>query len=134
MAESIYKKIGNIVGKDMRLTRTAAHHPFEFFTKVMEDPHDHRPVRFRYLGAFSVKSYWRKGLQKTAKVGLPEDGSCIYARVPEHKYNKTYLNLKEGKVYGDRFKSDDGNVDCSIKEIQFWVKLSNFDELSHNYN
>ena len=43
-----------------------------------------------------VKPYWRKGLRNTAKVGPPPEGDEIWARVPEQKFNKTYINLKKG--------------------------------------
>ena len=123
MAESIYNKIGKKMGKDVRLVRAAAHHPFEFFSNVMEDPTDHRPVRFRYLGVFFVKPYWHKGLKKSSKFGLPEDGSTIWARVPEHKFNKTYINLKSGYIKNGIFESDDGNVECPVEQVQFWTEL-----------
>jgi len=130
MADNIYSKIGKATGKDVRIVRAAAHHPFEFFGRVMEDPEDHRPVRLRYLGVFFVKPYWRKGLMKTSKVGLPENGDNIWARVPEQKYSKTYINLKQGKVKEGTFISTDGNVECPVTQIQFWKKLSKYDELS----
>lgn len=130
MAESIYFKIGKLVGRDARLVRTVAHHPFSFFSKVIEDMEDHRPVRFRYLGAFTVKPYWRKGLLKSSKFGYPCDGDKIYARVPEQKYNKTYINLKQGTIVNGQFESFDGSVKCPVSQVQFWVKLSSSDELS----
>lgn len=120
MAESIYSQIGKRMGKDVRLVRAAAHHPFEFFSKVMEDPSDHRPVRFRYLGAFYVKPYWRKGLRNINKIGPPPEGDEIWARVPENKFNKTYINLKKGTVIEERFLSEDGTVNCPLSEVQFW--------------
>jgi hypothetical protein len=123
MAENIYSQISKLKGKDVRLVRTAAHHPFSFFSKVMEDMDDHRPVRFRYLGAFVVKPYWRKGLQKTAKVGLPSEGVEIWARVPETKYNKIYINLKTGIVTEGNFISGDGLVNCPVAEVKFWREL-----------
>jgi len=124
MAESIYSQIGKVVGKDVRQVRAVAHHPFEFFSNIMEDPEDHRPIRFRYLGAFFVKPYWRKGLRNTAKVGLPPDGANIWARVPEKKFGKEYINLKEGYVHDRTFTSNDGNVNIPVDEVKFWVKLS----------
>lgn len=130
MAENIYRTISKNVGKDVRLVRAVAHHPFEFFSKVMEDPQDHRPLRFRYLGAFIVKPYWRKGLMKTEKKGLPEEGMTIWARVPELKYNKIYINLKCGKIQDGEFHANDDSVVCPVKDIQFWVESSKCDELS----
>ena len=120
MAESIYSQIGKRMGKDVRLVRAAAHHPFEFFSKVMEDPSDHRPVRFRYLGAFYVKPYWRKGLRNIKKIGPPPKGEEIWARVPEQKFNKTYINLKKGTVENEVFTASDNSVQCPLSEVQFW--------------
>jgi hypothetical protein len=120
MAESIYSQIGKQMGKDVRLVRAAAHHPFEFFSKVMEDPEDHRPVRFRYFGAFFVKPYWRKGLKNPAKVGYPTEGQPIWARVPEKKFNKIYINLKQGQIIGQEFHANDESVVCPITDIAFW--------------
>ena len=120
MAESIYNQIGKIVGKDVRLVRAAAHHPFEFYSKIMEDPQDHRPIRFRYLGAFFVKPYWRKGLRRTDKIGPPPTGVEIWARVPELKFNKVYINLKKGIVNEKDFVAIDGSVTCPISDVQFW--------------
>jgi hypothetical protein len=120
MAESIYSQIGKRMGKDVRLVRAAAHHPFEFFSKIMEDPQNHRPIRFRYLGAFYVKPYWRKGLRNAKKIGLPPEGVVIWARVPEHKNNRTYINLKKGEVKEGRFTAIDSSVSCPESEILFW--------------
>jgi hypothetical protein len=120
MAENIYSQIGKIVGKDVRLVRAAAHHPFEFYSKIMEDPKDHRPIRFRYLGAFFVKPYWRKGLRNINKIGPPPEGVEIWARVPEVKFNKTYINLKKGIVNEEGFSATDGSVKCPLSEVQFW--------------
>ena len=120
MADNIYKQISKLVGKDVRLVRAASHHPFSFFSNVMADTHDHRPVRFRYLGAFMVKPNWRKGLKKTSVIGLPPDGLEIYAKVPELKYNKMYTNLKRGVIKGEEFIADDGSVVCNVTEIKFW--------------
>jgi len=121
MTDNIYSQIGKLVGKDVRLVRNAAHHPFSFFTGVMSDTHDHRPVRFRYLGLFMVKPNWRKGLRKTEKIGLPSEGDVIYARVPETKYNKVYINLKKGFINRGMFESFDRQVVCTLSEIKFWV-------------
>jgi hypothetical protein len=120
MAESIYFQIGKTMGKDVRLVRAAAHHPFEFFSKIMEDPLDHRPIRFRYLGAFYVKPYWRKGLRNSAKIGPPPEGEEIWARVPVQKFNKTYINLKKGIVNNDEFTSIDETVKCPSSDVKFW--------------
>ena len=124
MALNIYSQISKQTGKDVRLVRAAAHHPFEFLTQVMVDPKDHRPMRLRYLGAFFVKPYWRKGLKRAEKIGVPEDGVMIWARVPEHKFNKTYMSLKFGFVNNGIFTSDDGNVVCPVSDVQFWTKVS----------
>jgi hypothetical protein len=91
----------------------------------MEDMKDHRPIRFRYLGIFATKPYWRKGLKKSSKFGLPNEGDEIYARVPEVKFDKTYINLKRGEVKDNRFVAYDGLVNCPLNEVQFWVELSN---------
>lgn len=123
MAESVYSKIGKEVGRDVRFVRAVAHHPFEFFSKVMADPQDHRPIRFRYLGVFFVKPYWHKGLRNSAKVGLPPDGTEIWARVPVLKFNKKYNNLKQGKVERSTFIALDGSVECPVEQVQFWTKL-----------
>ena len=123
MAESIYNKIGKLKGKDVRLVRNAAHHPFGFFSKAMADVKDHRPVRFRYLGIFATKPYWRKGLKKSSKFGFPNEGDEIYARVPEKKFSKTYINLKTGKIINGRFEAFDASMSCPLSEVQFWVLL-----------
>lgn len=120
MAENIYSLIGKQVGKDARLVRAVAHHPFEFFSKVMEDPADHRPIRFRYLGAFFVKPYWRKGLVNSLKAGEIPSGEEIWARVPEVKYNKTYINLKKGVVNGGVFRASEEDYNCPEEDIKFW--------------
>jgi hypothetical protein len=132
MAENIYAQIGKRMGKDVRLVRAAAHHPFEFFSKVMEDPEDHRPVRFRYLGAFYVKPYWRKGLRSTKSIGPPPEDKLLWVRAPEKKFNKIYTNLKQGVITDSVFRSTDGSVECPASEILFWGGLSNYDELSIN--
>lgn len=124
MTGNIYSKIGKEVGRDARFVRAVAHHPFEFFSKVMEDPQDHRPMRFRYLGIFFVKPYWRKGLRSVKEKGLPNDGDHIWARVPETKYNKVYINLKLGIVHNGKFYADDESLICSVDDIKFWVKYS----------
>jgi len=123
MAEVIYKQISKLVGKDVRLVRTAAHHPFNFFSDVMENTKNHRPVRFRYLGAFMVKPNWRKGLQKVDKIGYPNEGDVIYAKVPEFKYKKVYSNLKRGFIKEGDFHADDGSVICKLGEIKFWSSV-----------
>lgn len=120
MVDNIYTRISKETGKDVRIIRAAAHHPFKFLSERIADKEDHRPVRLRYLGAFFVKPYWHKGLQKSSKIGLPPEGSFIWARVPEKKYSKTYINLKEGLIDNGRFISTDGSVDCSVSEVQFW--------------
>jgi hypothetical protein len=121
MKGDIYNQISKLSGKDVRLVRAAAHHPFGFFTEVMGNQRDHRPVRFRYLGAFMVKPNWRKGLKKTELVGLPNEGDVIYARVPELKYNKVYTNLKKGFINRGMFESFDRLVTCKLSDIKFWV-------------
>jgi hypothetical protein len=123
MAENIYAQIGKRVGKDARLVRAVARHPFEFFSKIMTDPQDHRAFRFRYLGVFFVKPYWHKGLRNTTKVGLPPENTNIYARVPELRFNKVYINLKKGKVENGIFNADDNSVICPVDEIRFWVEI-----------
>lgn len=123
MTDKIYSQISKLSGKDVRLVRAAAHHPFSFFTNVMIDTHDHRPVRFRYLGSFMVKPNWRKGLKKVDIVGIPMEGAEIYARVPELKYNKMYINLKKGCIKEGSFESNDGLVVCPISEIKFWSSV-----------
>jgi hypothetical protein len=123
MADKIYSQISKLSGKDVRLVRAAAHHPFSFFSNVMANTHDHRPVRFRYLGAFAVKPNWRKGLKKIDIAGIPSEGAEIYARVPEQKYNKTYINLKKGTIIEGNFESNDGLVVCPISEIRFWSSV-----------
>jgi hypothetical protein len=124
MATNIYSEIGKRMGKDVRLVRAAAHHPFEFYVKRMEDPQDHRPMRFRYLGVFFVKPYWRKGLKSVKKIGFPTEDMHIWARVPELKFNKVYTSLKCGQTVGPEFLSDDGKVKCPITDIQFWTEYS----------
>jgi hypothetical protein len=122
MAESIYRTIGKEMGKDVRLVRTAAHHPFEFFSEVMEDPTDNRPMRFRYLGAFFVKPYWHKGLRSSAKEGYPEEGFIIWAKVPEMKRLNLYHNLKFGSIQDGMFVANDNSVICPVSEVKYWVK------------
>jgi hypothetical protein len=114
--DNIYMQISKKVGKDVRVVRKVTHHPFDFFSKVMSDVNDHRPVRFRYLGVFAAKDYWRKGMTK----GVPPEGGPIYARAPEQKFERTYINLKEGTVKDSRFISTDGNVDCDSSLIEWW--------------
>lgn len=123
MRENIYSKISKETGRDMRHIRIVAHHPFEFFTKRMIDMQDHRPMRFRYLGAFLPKVNWRKGLANVTKIGYPEANADIWAKVPEAKFNKTYMNLKQGTISedGNTFTANDNSVVCSTKEIGFWV-------------
>ena len=123
MRESIYFQISKKVGKDMRLVRLAAHHPFDFFERVMSSPTDHRPFRFRYLGAFMVKPYWYKGLRASAKVGFPVEGDEVQAKVPEIKYGRKYHNLKHGVIKGDKFIGLDEEYSCDVKDILLWVKL-----------
>jgi hypothetical protein len=123
MAETIYGQISKQTGKDVRLVRAAAHHPFEFFSRVMADPQDHRPFRFRYLGVFFVKPWWYKGLRSTKKVGLPPDKVMIMARVPEEVRGKVYINTKKGMTEDGWFTSMDGKFKCPSTEILFWVQL-----------
>jgi hypothetical protein len=122
MAESIYRTIGKEIGKDVRLVRTAAHHPFEFFSELMEDPSDHRPMRFRYLGVFYVKPYWHKGLKRSRRFGYPEEGDIIWAKVPEQVKGKTYCNLKFGRILEGQFIADDKSVTCPLIDVEFWVR------------
>lgn len=124
MLNNVYSRISKQTGVDARIVRAAAHHPFKFFSEVMMDPNNHRPVRFRYLGAFFVKPYWHKGLKKTSKVGYPAEGDNVWARVPEQKYNKTYINLKEGTIKGTEFVSNSENYSCPTSDIQFWTKVN----------
>ena len=123
MAESIYNQIGKQVGRDVRLVRAAAHHPFEFFSNIMKDPLNHRPMRFRYLGVFFVKPYWRKGLRNVKKIGAPPEGAVIWARVPVQKFNRTYINLKFGTILEGVFTASDGSACCPVSDIQFWVNI-----------
>ena len=120
MSENIYAQIAKQVGKDVRLVRKVAHHPFDFFAKSMADVNDHRPVRFRYLGIFACKDYWRKGMTRSSEGGLPTEDMEIYARAPEMKVAREYINLKRGWVKNDRFLSEDGNVDCGLSRIEWW--------------
>jgi hypothetical protein len=124
MAENIYTKIAKLSGKDVRLVRTAAHHPFEFVSNVMADMEDHRPIRLRYLGAFIPKPHWRKGMKSVKKVGYPKEGDNIYARVPVFKFNKYYRGTKKGSIEDGNFISEDGTVKCPVNEVMFWVKSS----------
>lgn len=123
MAETIYGQISKQTGKDVRLVRAAAHHPFEFFSRVMADPQDHRPFRFRYLGVFFVKPWWYKGLRSTKKVGPPPDDATIMAKVLEEVNGKVYKNMKEGKTKEGVFTSSDNKVKCLSSEVLFWTKL-----------
>jgi hypothetical protein len=118
--ESVYAQIAKVVGKDARVVRKVAHHPFDFLSKSMADMNDHRPIRIRYLGAFITKYYWRKGMSKPSEIGFPNEGDVIYAKVPEKKYNKMYENLKVGTVQNARFIAEDESVECDIKEITWW--------------
>jgi len=120
MADNIYSEISKKVGKDVRLVRKVAHHPFDFFAKSMADVNDHRPVRLRYLGIFATKDYWRKGMTRSSEGGLPTEDMEIYARVPEVKFNKTYMNLKRGCTKKDQFMAEDGSVTCDLKEVEWW--------------
>lgn len=124
MADGIYSQIGKLMGKDVRLVRTVAHHPFSFFAGVMANSNDHRPVRFRYLGVFQVKPNTRKGLRKTSVRGIPNEGDVIYARVPEQKFNKVYINLKRGRILEGNFMADDESVTCPISDIQLWSSIN----------
>jgi hypothetical protein len=120
MAENIYVQISKKVGKDVRLVRKVAHHPFDFFSRSMANVVDQRPVRLRYLGIFAPKDYWRKGMTKSIEGGFPPENVQIFARVPELKFNKVYINLKEGMVNNNIFKSVDGNVSCDISLVEWW--------------
>jgi hypothetical protein len=51
---------------------------------------------------------------------LPKDGSIMYARAPEKKFNKVYINLKKGLVKDGFFTSEDGTVKCFIEDVQKW--------------
>jgi hypothetical protein len=121
--ESIYAQIGKTVGKDARVTRKVAHHPFDFLSKSMADMEDHRPIRIRYLGAFVTKPHWRKGMKKSSEVGFPLEGDCVYAKVPEEKYGRMYENLKLGTVKNARFIADDGTVNCNVMDVVWWRPL-----------
>jgi hypothetical protein len=124
MGDNIYVQIAKEVGRDVRLVRKVTHHPFDFFSRVMADVNDHRPVRFRYLGVFPTKDYWRKGMTK----GIPPEGGPIYAKAPEVKFDKIYINLKEGNVENSRFLSTDGCVNCDSALIEWWrPKIINTD-------
>ena len=120
MSENIYKQISNKVGKDVRLVRKVAHHPFDFFSRSMANVNDHRATRLRYLGVFYAKDYWRKGMVKPIEDNYPEEGESIYARVPEERYGKTYINLKKGKVENKSFISEDGSLTCDSSRIEWW--------------
>jgi len=116
---NIYTQLAKKYNKDVRFIRRITHHPFDFLHQKIVDPDDHRPIRFRYVGVFFVKPYWKKAMNNT-RAGLPKDGSIVYARAPEKKFNKTYINLKKGLAKDGFFISEDGNVRCLIEEIQKW--------------
>jgi hypothetical protein len=123
MANNIYVTIAKEVGKDVRVVRKVSHHPFDFFAKSMADVNDHRPVRLRYLGVFACKDYWRKGMVRCSEAGYPTTDMEIYAKAPEVKFDKKYMNLKRGWAKNNRFIADDGTVDCDLKEIEWWRPL-----------
>lgn len=116
---NIYTQLAKKYNKDVRFIRRVAHHPFDFLHQTISDPDDHRPIRLRYVGVFYVKPYWKKAMTNT-RAGLPMEGSIVYARAPEKKYNKTYINLKKGLVQDGFFISEDGNVRCFIEDVQKW--------------
>lgn len=116
---NIYNQLAKKYNKDVRFIRRITHHPFDFLHKKITDPDDHRPVRLRYVGVFYVKPYWRKEMISTRR-DLPIDGSIIYARAPEKKFNKVYINLKKGLVKDGFFISEDGTVRCFIEDVQKW--------------
>jgi hypothetical protein len=123
MADNIYMQISKKVGRDVRLVRKVTHHPFDFLSRQMADVNNHKNVRFRYLGVFAAKEYWRKGMTKTDTGLFPPEGMEIYARVPETKFDKVYINLKQGIVKDSRFLSNDGEVDCDLQLVEWWRPL-----------
>ena len=116
---NIYVELAKKYKKDARFIRRVAHHPFDFLHQKISDPDDHRPIRFRYVGVFYVKPYWRKAMTNT-RAGLPKNNSRIFARAPEKKFNKNYINLKKGTVKDGIFASEDGAVIIPIEEVQKW--------------
>lgn len=120
--DNIYTRLAEKYKRDVRFIRRVTHHPFDFLSQTISDPDNHRPVRLRYLGIFYVKPYWRKDM-KSIKEAVPEEGKALYARVPELKFNKVYINLKKGKVENEIFISDDLSVVCPTHEIRRWRYL-----------
>lgn len=116
---NIYVQLAKKYNKDARFIRRVAHHPFDFLHQKISDPDDHRPVRLRYVGVFYIKPYWRKEMINT-RAGLPENNSVIFARAPEKRFNKNYINLKKGTVLDGIFASEDGMIVCPIEEVQKW--------------
>lgn len=116
---NIYVELGKKYNKDVRFIRRICHHPFDFLSQKIKDPDDHRPIRLRYVGIFFVKPYWRKAMQNT-RAGLPEEGRIIYARAPEKRFEKTYINLKKGVHKEGFFLSEDETVRCFIEDVQKW--------------
>lgn len=123
MADNIYVKISKKVGKDVRLVRKVTHHPFDFLSRQMADVNNHKHVRLRYLGVFATKDYWRKGMTKTDTGIFPPENEEIYARVPEYKFNREYINLKQGIVKDSKFISNDNDVECDSYKIEWWRPL-----------
>jgi hypothetical protein len=117
--DNIYTQLAQKYNKDVRFIRRITHHPFDFLHQKITDPDDHRPIRFRYVGVFFVKPYWKKVMINTRK-DLPEDDRIIYARAPEKRFNKEYINLKKGLYKDGFFTSDDGTVRCFISDVQKW--------------
>lgn len=118
-SNNIYNQLAKKYGKDARFIRRITHHPFDFLHQKITDPDDHRPIRLRYVGVFFVKPYWRKAMTNT-RAGLPIDNTIIYARAPEKRFKKTYINLKKGLYKDGFFTSEDGTVRCFIEEVQKW--------------
>jgi hypothetical protein len=123
MADNIYMQISKKVGRDVRLVRKVTHHPFDFLSRQMADVNNHKHIRLRYLGVFATKDYWRKGMTRSSEGGFPPEGIEVYARVPEVKFNREYINLKQGIVKDSGFISSDGNVECDLALVEWWRPL-----------
>ena len=52
--KELIRELAKKYGVDVRVIRTMVYYPYIFSKNVMQDPHDNRPIRHRYLGAFNI--------------------------------------------------------------------------------
>ena len=55
--KDLIRELAEKYGIDIRIVRTMVYYPYLFSKNVMQDPHDNRAIRHRYLGAFDIKKY-----------------------------------------------------------------------------